>query len=104
MPDFKAEIRARLAELRLPPVREAEIVDEFSQHLTDQYEAAINRGASEEEARQAVFQELNASEFFNREKCEVARVVGFAEAQRGDLAAVSESLENAVNQWRSQKA
>lgn len=73
MPDFKAEIRARLAELRLPPVREAEIVDEFSQHLTDQYEAAINRGASEEEARQAVFQELNASEFFNRELKRVER-------------------------------
>src|SRR5437868_5151314 len=67
MPDFKAEIRAGLAELRLPPVREAEIVDEFSQHLSDQYEAAINSGASDEEARQVVFQELNASEFLKRE-------------------------------------
>ncbi|PYL46875.1 MAG: ABC transporter permease [Verrucomicrobia bacterium] len=73
MPDFKAEIRARLAELRLPPVREAEIVEEFSQHLTDQYEAAINRGASEEEARQAVFQDLNASELLNRELKRVER-------------------------------
>ena len=60
MPDFKAEIRARIAELGLPPVREAEIVEELSQHLTDEYEAAINRGASEEGARHAVFQELNA--------------------------------------------
>jgi len=73
MPDFKAEIRARLAELRLPPVREAEIVDEFSQHLSDQYEAAINHGASEEEARQTVFQELNASEFLKRELKRVER-------------------------------
>jgi putative ABC transport system permease protein len=71
MPDFKAEIRARLAELRLPPVREAEIAEEFSQHLTDQYEAAINRGDSEEEARHAVFQELN--EFVNRELKRVER-------------------------------
>src|ERR1043165_8311320 len=71
MPDFKAEIRARLAELRLPPVREAEIAEEFSQHLTDQYEAAINRGDSEEEVRHAVFQELN--EFVNRELERVER-------------------------------
>jgi predicted permease len=71
MPDFKAEIRARLTELRLPPVREAEIAEEFSQHLTDQYEAAINRGDSEEEARHAVFQELN--EFVNRELKRVER-------------------------------
>ena len=31
MPDFKVEIRARLAELQLAPVREAEIVEELSQ-------------------------------------------------------------------------
>jgi predicted permease len=67
MPDFKAEIRACIADLGLPPVREAEIVEEFSQHLTDEYEAAINRGASDEEARHAVFQELNASDYLNRE-------------------------------------
>ena len=73
MPDFKAEIRARIAELGLPPVREAEIVEEFSQHLTDEYEAAINRGASEEEARHAVFEELNASDFLSRELKRVER-------------------------------
>ena len=73
MPDFKAKIRARIAELGLPPVREAEIVEEFSQHLTDEYEAAINRGASEEEARHAVFEELNASDFLSRELKRVER-------------------------------
>ena len=73
MPDFKAEIRARLAELGLSPEREAEIVEEFSQHLTDQYEAAINRGASEEEARNTVSQDLNASELLNRELKRVER-------------------------------
>ena len=73
MPDFKAEIRARLAELGLSPEREAEIVEEFSQHLSDQYEAAINRGASEEEARNTVSQDLNASELLNRELKRVER-------------------------------
>ena len=48
MPDFKVEIRARLAELRLSPVREAEIVEELSQHLEQEYERAISGGASEE--------------------------------------------------------
>src|SRR5207237_3533118 len=67
MPDFKAEIRARLAELGLPPAREAEIVEELSQHLAEQYEEAIARGASEEEARQRVFEELSAPHLLERE-------------------------------------
>ena len=48
MPDFKVEIRARLAELRLSPVREAEIVEEVSQHLEQEYERSVSGGASEE--------------------------------------------------------
>src|SRR5256886_5353001 len=67
MPDFKAEIRARLAELGLPPAREAEIIEELSQHLAEQYEEAIARGASEEEARQRVFEEVNAPDLLRRE-------------------------------------
>src|SRR5436190_15832662 len=67
MPDFKVEIRARLAELRLPPVREAEIVEELSQHLAEQYEEAMTRGASEEEARQRVFEELSAPDLLEHE-------------------------------------
>src|SRR5438067_6823664 len=67
MPDFKFEIRARLAELRLPPVREAEIVEELSQHLAEQYEDAMTRGTSEEQARRQVFEELNAPDLLERE-------------------------------------
>ena len=48
MPDFKVEIRARLAELHLSPVREAEIVEELSQHLEQEYERAVSGGASED--------------------------------------------------------
>jgi putative ABC transport system permease protein len=51
MPDFKAEISARLSELQLSPPREAEIVEELSQHLEQEYERAVSGGASEEEAR-----------------------------------------------------
>jgi putative ABC transport system permease protein len=44
------EVRARLASLRLSPTREAEIVDELSQHLDDRYRELIAGGASPEDA------------------------------------------------------
>ena len=37
MPDWKQEIRQRLASLKLDPTREAEIVEELNQHLKDRY-------------------------------------------------------------------
>src|SRR5215831_16659798 len=52
MPDFKAEIRQSLAELNLPPEREAEMVEELSQDLEERFEKALSGGASEEEAKQ----------------------------------------------------
>jgi putative ABC transport system permease protein len=50
MPDWKAEVQARLASLNLSPTREAEIVDELSQDLDDRYRESIAAGASPEEA------------------------------------------------------
>ena len=50
MPDFRNEIRARLASLGLSPAREMEIADELTQHLEDEYEQALSRGVSEDEA------------------------------------------------------
>jgi predicted permease len=50
MPDWAPHVRARLASLRLSPPREAEIVDELSQHLEDRYRELIAGGASQEEA------------------------------------------------------
>ena len=67
MPDFKAEISARLSELHLSPTRESEIIEELSQHLEQEYERALSRGASEEEARSKVAEELDTSEVLRRE-------------------------------------
>ena len=67
MPDFKVEIRARLAELQLSPVREAEIVEELSQHLEQEYEGALSCGASDHEARRQVLEQLNASDLLGHE-------------------------------------
>src|SRR5437764_6692693 len=75
MPDFKIDIRARLAELGLSPVREAEIVEELSQHLEEEYERALNCGASEEEARQQVLEQLNAPDLLGGELKHVERRV-----------------------------
>lgn len=62
MPDFRDEIRRRLAPLQLPAERELELVEELSQHLEDEYESALPASASEAEARAAVLQRLDASD------------------------------------------
>lgn len=61
MPDFKSEIRASLAALKISGDRETEIVEELSQHLQEQYEQALSHGASEHEANQLVLNELTDS-------------------------------------------
>ena len=50
VPQWKKEIRRRLADLKLAPTREAEIVEELAQHLEDRYEELLVSGAAEEEA------------------------------------------------------
>lgn len=75
MPDFKVEIRARLAELQLSPAREAEIVEELSQHLEQEYDRALSSGASEREANDKVLEELNTADLLRRELKNVERRV-----------------------------
>jgi putative ABC transport system permease protein len=58
MPDWKPEIRVRLRGLRLTATREAEIVEELSQHLDDRYERLLWDGSSANDAHQAVLLEL----------------------------------------------
>ena len=67
MPDWKREIRARLAGLKLVPTREAEIVEELAQHLDDRYEELLREGLTEEEARRAALVELTESDVLARE-------------------------------------
>ena len=58
MPDWTEPLRARLAELRLGPEREAEIVEELSQHLDQRYEELRQTGSREADARCLVAEEL----------------------------------------------
>src|SRR5262249_32272210 len=66
MPDFRAEIRRRLATANLSPTRAAEIIEELSQHLEEQYEEALGGGASEDEARHAVLTDLKLPDSLGR--------------------------------------
>jgi len=67
MPDFKVDVRARVAKLGLSPVRQEEIVEELSQHLEEEYERTLSCGASEDEARQQAFEQLNAPDLLGHE-------------------------------------
>src|ERR1700744_651907 len=62
MPDWKMELRSRLAHLRIEPARETAIIEELSQHLDDRYEDLLISGIREPEARQKVLEELKDSE------------------------------------------
>jgi hypothetical protein len=53
MPEFREEIGRRLSGLKLAPTREAEIIEELSQHLEDQYEQSLSHGATDEEAHRS---------------------------------------------------
>src|ERR1043165_3212419 len=75
MPDFKEEIRKRVEALQLSPARDAEIVEELSQHLDDQYEQSLNRGATEEEACGAALAGLAEGDLLARELKRVERHV-----------------------------
>jgi putative ABC transport system permease protein len=75
MPDWKKEIRAHLTGLSLSPGRELEIIEELSQHLQDQYERELSRGATEEEAQREVLGDLNVPQLLGQELIQVERRV-----------------------------
>ncbi len=60
MPDWTNEVRRRLSPLRLSPTREAEIVDELSQHLDDRYQELVAGGTSRDEATRLALGEFSS--------------------------------------------
>ena len=75
MPNWKEEIKRRLANLKLGPARETEIVEELSQHLEDRYADLLANGATEQEAYRTALVELRESDLLTRELEEVERQV-----------------------------
>ena len=62
MPDWAREVRTRLSSLRLSPTREAEVVDELSQHLNDRYRELRAGGTSSEEATRLALAEFRSGD------------------------------------------
>ena len=75
VPEWKEEIRQRLADLRLAPTREAEIVEELAQHIEDRYEELLASGMTEAEASRTAFAELSEGDSLMRELRRVERRV-----------------------------
>jgi putative ABC transport system permease protein len=73
MPDWKEEIRRRLSGSGLVPTREAEIVEELSQHLEDRYEQSLKGGATEEESYAAALLDLTEGDLLADELRRVER-------------------------------
>src|SRR5271154_5820072 len=59
MPDWAKEIRAAIAPLNLDSMREAEVVEELSQHLRDRHDEMLINGINPEQANQSLLKELN---------------------------------------------
>src|SRR6266508_1589 len=73
MPDWKPEIKRRLAGVKLEPTREAAIIEELAQYLEDCYAELLSSGATEAEAYQRTLAELSGSELLARELSRVER-------------------------------
>jgi len=83
MAEWRAEIAKRLGGLKLPPAREAEIVEELAQHLEDRCRDLRLAGATDEDARRAVEQELNDDQRLTAEMAAVERAVAWEPATLG---------------------
>lgn len=60
MHDWAREVRTRLASVRLSPTREAEIVDELTQHLQDRHAELLAGGSSPDEAVRLALDEFQS--------------------------------------------
>ena len=67
MPDWKTEIRRRLANSHLPPAREAAIIEELAQYLEDYFAELLAGRATEAEAYRQTLTELHSSELLANE-------------------------------------
>ena len=65
MLDWSDEIRARLATLRIDAAREADVVEELSQHLDERYDELKRGGASDADASRIALAELLEPDVLN---------------------------------------
>jgi putative ABC transport system permease protein len=106
MPDFKEEVRLRLARLNLEPTRESAIVEELAQHLEQRFDDLVLQGASPAAARAAVMKELSEGTRLEKDLLKVERQVRFepapppAPSLRGTLSGLAKDLRYALRTLR----
>jgi predicted permease len=73
MQEWKTKIRKQLLALKLEPTRENEIVEELAQHFESLYAELRADGATKEEARRVILDELNEGKLLQQELRRVER-------------------------------
>src|SRR5262245_37395522 len=74
-PNFRNEVRSRLARLNLEPTREAAIVEEMSQHLEQRFEDLVAKGTAPATACETVLKDLNEDSRLERDLLQVEKQV-----------------------------
>jgi predicted permease len=69
MPDWKEDIRERLAPTTLDPVSEIHLVEELAQHLDDRYHELLASGVPSNECRRRVLAELDVCDLVATGAC-----------------------------------
>ncbi len=109
MPDWNDAIRGRLRGLNLDGAREAEIVEELSQHLGDRYAEMIAGGVAEDRAFRSMMEELEGSDLLEglrnaRQPAAVEPLGLGASGGSGPLGGVWHDLKVAVRAIRTNPA
>jgi putative ABC transport system permease protein len=65
MVDWRALVRQRIADDRLDPAAEIDIVEELAQHVEDRYDELRRAGMDEHEATRMSLQELDGAALVN---------------------------------------
>src|SRR5262245_17990849 len=103
------QLRPRLAALQLSAAREAEIIEELSQHLDDRYEELHAAGADDTEARRIALEELEDHDALAREmralrQAHIPPPVVEAPPRLGALKDVAHDLRYGTRMLRKQPA
>src|ERR1051326_9047144 len=99
MPDFKQEVRVRVARLNLEPTREAAIVEEMSQHLEQRMEELLAQGLAPAAAHEAVLKELSEGGRLEKELLQVEKQLRF-EPALADPSTVRGMLAHLIKDFR----
>jgi putative ABC transport system permease protein len=88
-PEWKREVKQRLANLKLEPAREYAIIEELAQYLDDYYEELLAGGATQAEAELRTLAEVREGELLVRELQRIERPVSeeppVSDARRRDM-------------------